>query len=172
MKGTMSLSKQKIDEIECFTWDLLKDVSHGDNIIPPIDLNRVAKFCGIIIKQGMFQDPNISGAYDKESKTIYLSDRDTYQRKAFTTAHELGHFFLHKAIPFETFYRSDMQAIDDDKRGMEQEANWFASSLLMPKPVFTAMFSITQDFTELSRRFCVSATAARYRAQNLGLIDA
>ena len=167
----MGLDKNKIEYIECFTWDLLKDIYKDDVIIPPIDLDRLANNAGIEIKQGNFENPEISGAYEKNKKIIYINESDSYVRKAFTFAHELGHFYLHKNKPTETFFRSDMQSIEEEHRQVEQEANWFAASILMPKKPLVQLWDFTRDIQELARRCEVSSLALHYRLKNLGLLN-
>jgi len=167
----MGLSKEKIEKIECMTWDLLIDVYAEDKIIPPIDLNLIVEKAGLSIRQGVFDNSDIAGAYDKEGKIIYLNENDSYFRKAFTVGHELGHFYLHDDKPLETFFRLDMQRIEEEDRVMEQEANWFAASLLMPRSVVMSLWRATKDLNEVSRRCAVSSLAAHFRLKNLGLLD-
>ena len=57
-----------------------------------------------------------------------------------------------------------------DEKDQEQEANWFAASLLMPKNIFIRFWTIIKDIDELASRFEVSNQAAYYRLKNLGMI--
>lgn len=166
-----TLSKDRINEIEYHTWDLLKEVYGEKPIVPPINLNALVEKAGLQIKQGNFLNTEISGAYDKANKVIYVNAIEPYVRKAFTVAHELGHFYLHQDKPIETFYRRDLQSIIDEHRCVEKEANWFAASLLMPKPAISALWFFIGDLHELANRCDVSATALHYRLKNLGLLD-
>lgn len=72
----MGLSKDKIKKIECMTWDLLIDVYAEDKIIPPIDLNLIVGKAGLCIRQGVFTNSEIAGAYDKKEK-LYTSMKMT-----------------------------------------------------------------------------------------------
>ncbi len=84
----MGLTKTKIEEIECMTWDLLLE-SYGDkDVIPPVDINRIVTNSGLRIMQGKFFDSEIDGAYDKNNSIIYVSKNAPYVRQAFTVAHE------------------------------------------------------------------------------------
>jgi hypothetical protein len=63
--------------------------------------------------------------------------REWPPRRRFTIGHELGHWFLHQDEQASLFCRHG--AVDPDARGerppldpIEEEANWFAASLLMP----------------------------------------
>ena len=87
-------------------------------------------------------------------------------RLRFDLAHECGHLVLH-----------DVNEIDDV---MEDQANNFASSFLLPKNGFFREFSELfsnkninwSKFMELKLRWKVSFAAIIYRAYDLGLIDA
>ena len=164
-------SAERIEKIECLTWDLLSEVYGKEPVVPPIDLNRVANYLGLEIWQGSFQDERIVGAYDKTERTIYLAEDIPYVRKAFTMGHEIGHFLLHEQRPKETFYRCDMDAVEEENKLEEQEANWFSASLLMPRRVVRSLWLATKDSTEVARMCGVSSLAAHYRLANLGLLS-
>lgn len=121
---------------------------------------------------------------------------DNEGRKHFTIAHELGHYFLSHQLKQNTFYCSKSEIVEEGgwKDPIEQEANYFASCLLMPeekvKNAFLAMLAtsrkatvkdylnVTSDGTfgvwvhirdELTKRYGVSEAALRYRLQQLKL---
>lgn len=167
----MVLTKTRIEEIESLTSDLLKE-SYGDlSIIPPVDLNRIIRHSGLTVKLGNFQDPTIEGAYDRNQKTIYLASSSSATRQAFTAAHELGHFYLHKDLPKEVFYRKDDLDCNISQDTEEQEANWFAASILMPKILIIHFKSLLDDTSIIAEKFGVSALATFYRLKNFGLIN-
>ena len=60
---------------------------------------------------------------------------DNEGRKHFTIAHELGHYFLSHQLKQNTFYCSKNEIVEEGlwKDPIEQEANYFASCLLMPE---------------------------------------
>lgn len=82
------------------------------------------------------------GCLDIQRRTIFLSNGllDDEHRMRFTLAHELGHYFLHYGLLCQYIELNDnsIQRINficqtqQDKDRMEQQANWFASELLMP----------------------------------------
>ena len=88
-------------------------------------------------------------------------------RRRFTLAHELGHYFLHRdAGDFEdrALFRREAQF---DRR--ESEANAFASKLLMPETEFRkVVVGRRASLDELARHFGVSSAAAKFRADALG----
>lgn len=168
----MSLSKERILTIESLTMDLLREVYGGnEDIIPPVDLNKIIEKAGLTLMAGEGDNPNIAGSYDRTERMIIVKKSDPWFRKVFTIAHELGHYYLHTNKPSEIFYRQDLDfLVDNDERDQEQEANWFAASLLMPKMVFSRFWMLIRDIDELAQRFGVSSTACYYRLKNLGMI--
>lgn len=92
-------------------------------------------------------------------------------KRNFVTAHEIGHYTLHKELKL---------CVDNNKtlsewytKGRhEQEANEFAEELLMPKKIFTEKIKGKKLnialVSELSAYFSVSLTAAFIRYSRLG----
>lgn len=116
-------------------------------------------------------------------------------RKNFTIAHELGHYFLCHDLKCEQCYDADIYEEGIIENPIEQEANLFASCLLMPEQKLKSAFlSILQNSRKakvkdflyvqndstygiwcgiketLTKRYGVSETALRYRLINLGLV--
>jgi len=169
-ESEMALSKEEVLKIESLTMDLLRDAYRETEIIPPIDLDKVIQHSGLVIKAADFENPDIAGAYDRTSALILIKKSDPYFRQVFTVAHELGHYYLHKEKPDEIFYRGDFENLDGGQKKQEQEANWFASSLLMPQEIFIKFWSILKNINELASSFGVSSVACYYRLKNLGII--
>lgn len=96
---------------------------------------------------------------------IYLSHYTGILRDRFTVAHELGHYFLHSEqgdIP--------LKATRKGTGIHEWEANWFGASLLMPKGEVSRFCRENgNDASLVAARFKVSAQAATYRLEHLGL---
>jgi Zn-dependent peptidase ImmA (M78 family) len=95
-------------------------------------------------------------------------------RRAFTLGHEFGHYVLHRQlIESDASYRlgiyCDEKSVDRrDGSGLEEEADTFAASVLMPLHDFRRQLPATDrpDFNLLSRlaqRYGVSLTAAVLR---------
>lgn len=113
--------------------------------------------------------------------TILIHSWDTVTRKRFTLAHELWHYFLHEKIirkekqiidtKSSILYRTSNNSWDE----IEEEANFFAAELLMPKSqVIDLWWQITDPLertTALARAFNVSEIAMVYRLTNLWLIN-
>ena len=110
-------------------------------------------------------------------RVIAINRNDSPSRQRFTIAHELAHDVLHKPE------HDDLYAHRDVGQGgsMEQEANLFASCLLMPRAlVLDALQSLRQQFSgplsrsdlvnHIARQFLVSRAAADVRLRQLGLM--
>ena len=161
----MALTKDRIDSIEAKTNDLLIN-AYGSNISLPVSLAKIVSYLGLTISTGHFEDDNIDGYYVKSEKTIYISSSAPLSRKLFTIAHEIGHFLLHNKER-EVFYRTDSLNIDIQDQTEEQEANWFAASLLMPENYIREYWDDVQNIHEMALIFNVSQIAMAYRLKNL-----
>jgi Zn-dependent peptidase ImmA (M78 family) len=110
---------------------------------------------------------------------IMIEESESENRKRFTLAHELWHFFLHKEILDNgiidysyTLYRSILYSdLDSDTKKIEEEANYFASELLMPENLVREAWTKTKNIEELSFWFKVSMQAMSFRLINLWLMD-
>ena len=165
----MSLETKTINSIELKAEDELKFV-FGNDIPLPVDLGKIAQAHGVELKRVKFADENALGQLDRPKKTIYVAQGISFPRVAFTVAHELGHFILHDAEK-TTFWRTNELNLEKQDKAEEQEANWFASSLLMPKNEVLRFWSKTHDISLLSTIFGVSNSAMGFRLKNLGLVD-
>lgn len=87
-------------------------------------------------------------------------------RLRFSVAHELGHFLLHRARLPEFCQEVDFHAWQSS-RPLEQEANVFATELLLPTEMVRPLCEVDEvDFAparHISARFDVSLTAAAIR---------
>ena len=166
------LNQDRIQQIENLTLDLLIEVYGSvSKIKSPIDLTPLFDRYGIKIYKTKFEDDDIAGMYIKKEKAIHVREEDTYTRQIFTTAHELGHFFLHSEKDKEVFYRSEQYLLGDAEIMEEKEANWFAASFLMPKPNVENVTFIIKKVEEISGLFQVSNSTAYYRLKNLGILN-
>ena len=105
---------------------------------------------------------------------IVLKESLNSNRKKFTIAHELGHFY----IPWhsELMFGCDIKEMDfkNDYAPREKEANLFAAELLMPMKEFKNHFSGKICYTtvsELANIFDVSFQAALNRCIDLAFED-
>lgn len=166
----MSITKTRAQEIESISLDVLADCfgPERDRLVPPINLKKILDKYGIQLNVGGFKDQNILGAYEKHSKTIYIDGNEIYPRKAFTIAHELGHYFLHEDKKADFFYRSE--ALKLEQNAVEEvEANKFAASLLMPRFLVERFWLQFKSERVIAHIFKVSNAAANFRLKNLNL---
>lgn len=90
-------------------------------------------------------------------------------RRNFDLAHELGHLLLHYKVEFTTLDKKSYSAY-------EREANFFASTFLLPKEEFSkdvttlSRISNPNSYIDLKQKWHVSIQAMAYRARELDLI--
>lgn len=102
---------------------------------------------------------------------LVLAIGKSYARRNFDLAHELGHLLLHRAVDFELLNNAE-----HDRR--EQEANFFASNLLLPDKEFKKKFELMvgskvsqpDRYIGLKQYFNVSIQALEYKAYRLGYL--
>ena len=167
----MTLTNTQILEAEYSAKEVLDGFYKGKEISLPIPIEEIAKHLGLTVQVVNFTEANVSGVYQRDSKSIYVSDKDSEERRVFTIAHELGHAIMHKDYPGEVFYRNDTvptngSGLPDPK---EQEANWFAASILMPREIVEKYWKFAKDEREMADLFGVSYPAIHYRLKNLFL---
>lgn len=147
----------------------------------PVDPARLATALGIEIKyERLSQD--VSGALMRkgEKAVIAVNSEHSANRRTFTLAHEIGHFFLHQDDPVfldkVVMHRNAVSSRGDDIK--EIQANQFAASLLMPRDVLESAYekllettNVRHEIVErLARQFSVSKHAMELRLVNLALI--
>lgn len=153
----------------------------------PIDVERLAKALGIVVKYQPF-DQDLSGVLVKEAQrtVIGVNSSHAITRQRFTIAHELGHYALrHDGELFvDKMLRNQAVVIRRDGKSSlgqdsyEIQANQFAAELLMPRALLLpqvskrldrkSSISSTELVSELARLFQVSTQAMEYRLTNLG----
>lgn len=136
---------------------------------PPVDPVSVAEFHGVKVFFVEFQgesDARISGFYDCEDDVIMVNKHEPPLRQTFTVAHELGHKVLHEEWARSDHYKVLLRdpAVRENSP-IEQEANFFAASLLMPKFMMDEYYQLPAH--EISQIFAVSVPAVKARLQSL-----
>lgn len=118
---------------------------------------------GIIIQMFDFGTEKMDGMAtitNHGRKVIFLNSLMSNDRIRFSLAHELGHMVLH------------VDDIPDDSRDVEEEANEFASQLLMPsKEIKPQLYNLNfNKLMDLKQRWRVSMRALVKRALDLQTI--
>lgn len=139
--------------------------AHNVNVYFDHDMSDVEQRLGKEISGMILRDlENEENLEDVPKAVIFVNKNDGEQRKRFTIAHELGHFFLHEDNKLKVSYRGGQSH-------EETEANRFAAELLMPEDLVKQEY---QKFPilvprEFARIFDVSAAAMEIRLEQLGL---
>lgn len=157
--------------------EILKTVwapdSDGDPIPLPVDPFVIAQKLGIkAFAAGL--DDGVSGMLVKragEDPEIYVHAADSPNRRRFTCAHELGHYYKRSATGDTEWeyveHRDLLTSAGNDPE--EIYANKFAASLLMPREEVERRRQEGQGLPTLAYEFGVSEDAMRFRLVNLGL---
>lgn len=164
------LDPEQAQEIQKKANELLAKYRH---ISDPFELcSRVAADHDVRIMETDLYE--MSGALRKEDGhwVIYVNRGDSQQRKLFTVAHELGHFFVHRELCDE-FVDGQLISRDEQEKYAvrELEANEFAGNLIMPETQVRERVAgdITADTLQsLAKSFGVSTLAMETRLRNLG----
>ncbi len=144
---------------------------------PPIDLDQLAKKAGFNVRYVEF--PHIirdcGGAIrlgdDARDVLIRVNAADPEQRQRFSLAHELGHFYIpwHAGLVGEDMIGCVPESSDSARAAaafpdLEQEAEWFASEMLMPTDWIQHLLTQrTNNIPSVLKKLCalpVSTTAA------------
>lgn len=136
---------------------------------PPIRIEELVRIYGLNVTSVIFEGDlgGIAGLLDPDKKMIYVDTADSAGRKAFTIAHELGHWMLHKEIFIENpkgyiLYRKPLGRPNDDL--YEKEANYFAAQLLVPEKFLNKY--INYDINTIAKIFGVSAEVIGFRLKD------
>lgn len=99
--------------------------------------------------------------------TINKNIEDPNQ-KIFTQAHELGHLIIHSDI-LNVKGKIDCEKTIFGKNidNIEQEANWFAANLILPRRVLYSHIMEKHTIFEIKRKVFMSKEAILYRINNI-----
>lgn len=168
--------------VESLANDILESYDISKSPVDPVIIANKLGIKVYAIKFDTFDGDKVSGAITKDETgkiEILVNENDSEDRKRFTIAHELGHYFLHmKNTP--KYERVDMHRSTACTTNVPQEieANTFAAALLMDKDTIYKKFKSAREFglsnmecvRYLSNLFKVSKSAMEYRLKNLGII--
>ncbi|MGN0734105.1 MAG: ImmA/IrrE family metallo-endopeptidase [Emergencia sp.] len=171
-------------EIEAKAYELLREGKLNEN--GPVDVVQLAKNLGFAIvsirtKEGnddldgfllMNEDDNdIMGS--KSSRLIGINANRPFDVKRFIVAHELGHYKL-------TYNNQRTFAMRDGRHGRSDEENeidYFAACLLMPKVGFKNYYEVVKNednnnvIKSLAEEFKVPMDSVARRLQELELVQ-
>lgn len=156
----------EFNEPEDYARELRKAIGVEDQLIDPF---QVAQDLGIKVKEDNFK--GFDGALIKSGRKILilLNEGMARNRKAFTVAHELGHWYIveHK----NKDYTCSAIGRYNSNEPTEQEADRFSAEFLMPRKVFQEImkdktFSLA-SITDIADYFNVSMQAAAIKYTQL-----
>lgn len=174
IEGTVSNILQGIDFSESPYVDIVHLVKKDNFTVNPTNMPIETTGC-------IFVDDNLG----KNGRTILVNTRFknpdnesdvVFKKSRFITAHEYGHFKLHKQIGEPMYAHRDTYHRTDK---IELEADYFARSILMPLEQFKAYQKAANDIGKndeeftiltLSRIFNVTMNKARKRTEDLLVI--
>lgn len=140
-------------------------------LVPPINIFRILEDLKISVFYADLpagvDGTGIEGQPEINIRPIIILDtKPDYRRRRFTAAHELKHIIFDKGEKSRNDY-------DLREKRLEQEANFFASLILMPDIMLTQLLDAYSDanVTLVSRVFGLSSEAAFYRLLNIGAIS-
>ena len=129
---------------------------------PPIPVYEVARLKGLAVYEAEFRE-NVKGHHgfcDFVDDAIYLNKASSPTQQIFTAAHELGHWILHgpkykqNNERFAFLPKAGSIAYDTGNRE-EDEANFFASRLLVPSLLLQPYLSYDNSIAALAKEFKV-----------------
>lgn len=182
------LNKEKMLFIESKTQSLLKDVDFEKS--PYVDIVSLVKKDGFNVEP-KDMDIDTTGCLlvnnDEANKERIImvntkfknpdNEEDVvFKKSRFITAHEYGHFILHKEDGHPIYAHRDTDHREDD---IELEADYFARSLLMPLDNFKMYYNAINEIgngdevftvTVLSRLFKVTKNKVKKRVEDITVL--
>jgi Zn-dependent peptidase ImmA (M78 family) len=140
----------------------------------PVPVEAIAEdLAGLAVK--LAASLEVSGALFPTVREIVVRSDEPAERRRFTIAHELGHWFCHCVgrAPAPVYCRAeDLSAdVEGPARALEREANIFAAELLMPEAAVRAEWSRLEDPSAVAKRFGVSDLAMCWRLYSFELLE-
>jgi len=137
----------------------------------PVDPFKIANQLGMEVQITSLKD-GISGAIiadGKSSPKILIEAAESYGRKTFTCAHEIGHYVDRRRVNDAQYSFVDQRAVLGPRDGHEIYADEFAANLLMPEERFRELYAEYESDRMMAAEFGVSVSAARVRRERLGI---
>lgn len=173
------------EKIERKAEETLNDVNYAD-VADSIDVIEVAKKLGFVVgNAGLSEDVDGFIIVDENkgnilgidtNKLIGVNASKELAWKRFIIAHEIGHYVLH----YDKEKDNGMYAHREHKKGkneIENEADFFAANLLMPRKKFINRYrelkkkdlSMDEIILLLADKFTVTQPMTKRRFKELGL---
>lgn len=151
-------------------------ITYWNRDLFPVDPVRIASNNGIKVLETSLPE-EVSGALIKEKgkdPIIVIEASDSTQRKRFSCAHELGHYFqrISAGDTEKTYEYVDFRDANSAEGVNSEEvfANQFAANLLMPEKEVRSVWSERRSVLRAKQYFGVSESAMSNRLNALHLI--
>lgn len=163
-----------MDDLEKIALKIRNSMDLG--VKPIHDIIEVAELMGFTVLNMDYQEDKVDAFSSMNTINgnnyfvITTGDSGSFYRQQFSIAHEIGHWVLHQNI--------NPQELDKDEyKTIEEEANKFASTLLLPKDSFgnelsSKIVDEIDTYYNLKRKWNVSMAAMIMRARDLNIISA
>ncbi|GIK76329.1 MAG: ImmA/IrrE family metallo-endopeptidase [Acidobacteria bacterium] len=173
MEGVTRHAEELLAEVPDWIWNHrslpvpIEDIadSHVGLLVRDVEDMTTAPGCPEVGADGSISGLLLAG--DREIWVNAAEAREWPPRRRFTIGHELGHWFLHRDAQRSLFCRHGTVDPDGGVTAgrppldpIEEEANWFAASLLMPADLVRRHYRRTGgDFDALCAIFNCSRAA-------------
>lgn len=130
-------------------------------------LVRIIDQENIFLDSYPFKSENLCGMLivDEYEKTIVYNSTLIAERRNFTIAHELGHYFLHRDKQSKFTDRS--KDIDDNTLNeLEMQANVFAAQLILPNSIVLHLLQNGLHYFQIKKKVQISYQALYWRLVN------
>lgn len=133
---------------------------------PVTDLGPVLEYNGVILVEEDVRCEDMDAVSRWQGGRpfiLYSKEVESFPRKLFNIAHELGHIALHSGI--------EVNSKNLDR--MESQANRFAGAFLLPRQTFAREIANTSIdyFISLKGRWRVAVAAMVYRCKELSILN-
>lgn len=155
-----------LSDIEDLATNVRRFWGLGDGPIP--NLTRLVENKGIVVSHLPSGEKVDAFSFWHHERPIIMLDRTkTAVRMRFSLAHELGHLIMHRSV--ENDYLDDKELFDL----VESQADYFASSFLMPAATFGREYysPSLSALEKLKTRWLTSIGSITMRAHSLELIS-
>lgn len=165
--GGRSLRSLRDEDIEAIA---LQAREHwGQGLRPILDMVQFAESVGVVVAAEQMETDRLDGlsrwGRDGRPYILLANDKQSFARRQFDTAHELGHILLHRQVTQDEF--------EEHFKLIEEQAHSFASAFLLPAPQYSVEVE-TGAIWELERlkvRWKVSIKAQIMRLKRLNMLD-
>jgi len=103
------------------------------------------------------------------SNLIILNQESSKERQSSTLMHELSHIILNHEPSRVDISTDNLIILDSYDKGQEDEANWLAGTLLLPRQSLIHIVENFSEFDPIRIKYMVSKEMLRYRINMTGI---